>query len=49
VGGLALTAVGVVLLLDQLDEIDLRFGVFAPIALAAMGAILVALGFSRRA
>jgi hypothetical protein len=48
VGGLALTALGVVLLLDQLDEIDLRFGTFAPIAFAAMGAILVALGLSRR-
>ena len=49
VAGLALTAVGVVLLLDELGEIDLRFGSFAPIALAAMGAILVALGLSRRA
>ena len=49
VGGLTLSALGVVLLLEQLDELDLRFGSFAPIAFAAMGAILVALGFSRRA
>jgi hypothetical protein len=49
VGGLALTAVGVVLLLDRSDAIDLRFATFAPIAFAAMGAILVALGLSRRA
>ena len=48
VGGLALTALGVVLLLDQVDEIDLRFGSLAPVAFAAMGAILVALGLSRR-
>ena len=49
VGGLALTAFGVVLLLDRVDAIDLRFATFAPIAFAVMGAILVALGLSRRA
>jgi hypothetical protein len=48
VGGLALGGLGVVLLLDQTDQIDLGFAAFAPIALAAMGAILVALGLSRR-
>lgn len=49
VGGLALVGFGVVLLLDQSDAIDLSFGSFAPIAFAAMGAILVAVGLSRRA
>jgi hypothetical protein len=49
VAGLALAGVGVVLLLDQLGTLDLRFGTLAPIALAAMGAILLALGLSRRA
>jgi hypothetical protein len=48
VGGLSLGGLGVVLLLDQTDQIDLGFAAFAPIALAAMGAILVALGLSRR-
>jgi hypothetical protein len=49
VGGLALVALGVVLLLDRLDTIDLRFASLAPIAFAAVGAILLALGLSRRA
>jgi len=49
VGGLVIAGLGTVLLLDQSDAIDLRFGTFAPIALAAMGAILVAVGLSRRA
>jgi cell wall-active antibiotic response 4TMS protein YvqF len=49
IGGLALVAFGVVLLLDRLDTIDLRFGTLAPIALAAVGAILLALGLTRRA
>ena len=48
VSGLALAAFGAVLLLDRVGTIDLSFGTFAPIALAAMGAILVALGLSRR-
>jgi hypothetical protein len=48
VGGLTLAAFGVILLLDRLETIDLDFGTFAPIAFAAMGAILVSLGLSRR-
>ena len=48
VGGLALAGFGVVLLLDRSGSIDLSFAAFAPIALAAMGAILVALGLGRR-
>jgi Domain of unknown function (DUF5668) len=48
VGGLVLVGFGVVLLLDRAGAIDLSFASFAPIALAAMGAILLALGLSRR-
>ena len=47
VAGLALLALGGVLLLNALDAIDLGFGFFAPFACAAMGAILLANGFSR--
>ena len=48
VAGLAVLALGGVLLLDAIDAIDLTFAVFAPVACAATGAILVANGFSRR-
>lgn len=48
VAGLALIALGTCLLLDRLEAIDLRFGSLAPIVFAAMGAILLALGLSRR-
>lgn len=49
VGGVALVAFGAVLLSAELGALDLGFGSLAPIALAAMGAILFALGLSRRA
>jgi hypothetical protein len=48
VAGLALLAFGGVLLLDALDAIDLDFGLFAPVACAVTGAILLANGLSRR-
>ena len=48
VAGVSLAAFGVVLLLDQQDAIHLSFGTFAPIAFAAVGAILVGLGLGRR-
>jgi hypothetical protein len=47
VAGLAVLALGGVLLLDALGPIDLTFAVFAPVACAAAGAILVANGLSR--
>jgi hypothetical protein len=47
VAGLALLALGGVLLLNALDAIDLGFGLFAPLACAATGAILLANGLSR--
>lgn len=49
VAGIALIAMGTALLLDRTDAIDIRFATFAPIACAAVGAILLALGLSRRA
>lgn len=48
VGGLAVLTLGGVLLLDALDAIEMTFAVFAPLACAAGGAILVANGLSRR-
>ena len=48
VGGIALMAFGAVLLLSEVDAVDLSFGTLAPIASAAVGAILLALGLSRR-
>ena len=48
VAGLALLALGAVLLLDALGVIDLGFGLFAPVACAVTGAILLANGLSRR-
>lgn len=49
IGGLALIAFGAVLLAAELGAFDLRFGILAPIACAAVGAVLLALGLSRRA
>lgn len=48
VAGLALLALGAMLLLDALGLIDVGFGIFAPIACAVTGAILLANGLSRR-
>ena len=48
VAGLALMTFGGVLLLDATDAVDLRFGAIAPMALALLGAILLASGLSRR-
>lgn len=48
VGALVVIAFGTVLLLDRTGTADLRFGALAPIACAAVGAVLLALGLSRR-
>ena len=48
VAGLALLALGVVLLLDSLGTIHASFANIAPIVCAALGAILVASGLTRR-
>jgi len=45
--GLVLVVLGTVLLLHSLGVLRLSFGVLAPIAFAAVGAILLASGLSR--
>ena len=44
---MALLALGVVLLLDASGAIELRFAGLAPLACAAVGAILLSAGLSR--
>ena len=46
VAGLAVSALGVLLLLDQTDTIDLRFGYLWPALLGTIGAILLAFGLT---
>jgi len=48
VAGLVLVAFGVVLLLDRSGALRLTFGTMAPMAFAAVGAILLATGLGRR-
>ncbi len=45
--GLVLLVLGTVLLLDQAGTLRLDFGSMAPIALGAIGAVLLASGLSR--
>lgn len=47
VAGLAIAALGALLLLDGGDAIDLSFAYLAPAVTATVGAILVATGMSR--
>jgi len=46
VAGLAVSGLGVILLLDQVGAIDLRFGYLAPALLAVVGSILLAIGLT---
>ena len=48
VAGLAIAAVGVLLLLDRTGTIDLRFAYAAPLVIAAVGAILLTAGLEGR-
>jgi len=48
VAGCVLAAFGVVLLLDQVGTLELRFGSMAPMAFAVVGAVLLATGLTRR-
>jgi hypothetical protein len=48
VAGLAVMALGALLLLAQADVIDLGFGYVAPAVCATAGATLLAFGLSRR-
>jgi hypothetical protein len=47
VAGVCVVALGVLLLVDATGTIELRFGVLAPAACAALGAILLASGMAR--
>ena len=47
VAGLAIAAMGALLLLDEQGTIELDFAYLAPAVLATVGAILVASGLSR--
>jgi hypothetical protein len=47
VAGIAVLALGVLLLLDATGTLELRFGVLGPALCAAMGAILLASGMTR--
>jgi Domain of unknown function (DUF5668) len=46
--GLALIGLGGLFLLDRVEALDVRFGYLWPALLAAVGAILLAAGLSRR-
>jgi len=48
VAGLVIVLLGVVVLLDRADVLDLRFAALGPLACAALGAILLASGLARR-
>jgi hypothetical protein len=47
VAGVVIIALGIALLIDRAGVVDLRFAELAPIALAAVGAILLASGLTR--
>lgn len=47
VAGIAITILGVLLLLDQADVLTMRFDYTAPAVLATVGAVLLALGLAR--
>jgi hypothetical protein len=44
VAGVVIVIAGIVLLLDRLEALDLRFGYGLPLLLAAVGAILLTAG-----
>ena len=46
--GLVLMGLGTLFLLDRVDAVDLRFGYLWPALLAALGAVLLTAGLSRR-
>ena len=48
VAGLVVVVIGLLMLLDEDGSIDLSFAVFAPVACAATGAVLLAAGLARR-
>jgi hypothetical protein len=47
IAGLAVCGLGVLLLLDRTDALNLHFDYAGPAALAAVGLVLLAMGLSR--
>lgn len=47
VAGIAVTALGALILAHQGGALELRFATLAPVACAVLGAILLAIGLSR--
>jgi hypothetical protein len=45
--GIGLLVLGGLVLLDQLGQLDLRFGALAPVTVAVVGTILLAAGLTR--
>lgn len=48
VAGIVILGFGLLILLDRVDALELRFGVLAPAFLAVCGAILLATGLDTR-
>jgi hypothetical protein len=48
VAGAGIAVLGLLVLLDSTDVIRLRFAALAPVACATVGAILLAMGLTRR-
>jgi hypothetical protein len=48
VAGLSIVVLGLVLLLDHEDVLDLRFAALGPLVCAVLGAILLASGLAKR-
>lgn len=48
VAGLAVCGLGLVVLLDRIGAIDMRFGYGLPLILACMGAVMLAAGLDGR-
>ena len=48
ISGVAVTVLGIVLLLDRTGDLDLDFAALAPLVLAVLGVILLVGGLARR-
>jgi hypothetical protein len=47
VAGVGLVALGALVALDRIGELDLRFGVYAPVVCAILGLVLLVTGLTR--
>ena len=48
VAGLGIVGLGILVLLDEAGTLELRFGVLAPVTCAVLGAVLLAIGWTRQ-